>query len=322
MAQVMPHASIILDSGGHAPRYPGFAVTDYWSAGFAENCTAKAQTLAGPHVEDPLLLGYFLDNELAWEPNWATSLTLLQNYMDFPPDAPGRAVAVEFLQDHAASVVEFNAAWGTDLADLDEAEGLSSAQLAPATEDADRLSKEFAVLAFTQYASTAVAALRTVDPNHLVLGCRFHTYHWDELVVEAGNCFDVISQAHYWDVPPVEDVDRVSALVDRPFLLEEFSFKAEDSGYWNVMNYAPVVKTQKDRALAYDAYVQAWMGRPYAVAFHWYKWFDNPTRPDNILAGDNFGLLTPADDPYEPLVTFAAGVNRRVEFWHALSAGR
>jgi len=317
MGQVMPHASIILNAGAYAPRYPGFKVTDFWSEGFAQNCSGQAQAQAAPHIEDPFLLGYFLDNELAWEPNWATSLTLLQNYMDFPSDAPGRSVAVQFLQDHAENAAEFNAVWGTALGDLAEVEGLSSAQLAPTTEDTDRLSREFAVVAFTQYATTAVAALKAVDPNHLVLGCRFHTYHWDELVIEAGNHFDVISQAYYWDVPPVEDVDRVSALVDRPFLLEEFSFKAEDSGYLNIMNFAPVVKTQKDRALAYDGYVQSWMSRPYAVAFHWYKWFDNPTRPDNILAGDNFGLLTPADEPYEPLVTLAAEVNRRVEFWHA-----
>ncbi|MBM4370719.1 MAG: hypothetical protein FJ098_03650 [Deltaproteobacteria bacterium] len=322
MGQVMPHASIILDAGGHAPRYPGFAVTDFWSEGFEENCAVKVQALAAPHVEDPRLLGYFLDNELAWEPNWATSLTLLQNYMDFPPDAPGRAVAVQFLQDHAESAAEFNTDWGTALGDLADVEGLSSAQLVPTTENADRLTREFAVVAFTRYATTAVAALKAVDPNHLVLGCRFHTYHWDELVIEAGNHFDVISQAYYWDVPPVEDVDRVSALVDRPFLLEEFSFKAEDSGYWNVKNFAPVVPTQKDRALAYEGYVRSWMSRPYAVAYHWYKWFDNPANPDDLLSGDNFGLLTPGDEPYEPLVTLVAEVNRQVELWHASPAGR
>ena len=318
MMQRMPQAGIILDAAGHAPRYAGFVVTDFWSDGFVDNCATVAAERAGPWAEDPRLLGYFLDNELVWEPNWATNLTLLQNYMDFPSDAPGRSVAVQFLQNHAGSVAEFNSVWGTTLADLAEVEGLSSGQLLQATEDAERLSKEFAVMAFAQYASTAVAALRVVDQNHLVLGCRFHTYHWDELVIEAGKYFDVISQAFYWDVPPVEDVDRVSFLVDRPFLIEEFSFKAEDSGYLNIMNFAPVVKTQKDRALAYDAYVQSWMSRPYAVAFHWYKWFDNPTRPDNILAGDNFGLLTPADEPYGAFVTLATEVNRCVERWHSL----
>lgn len=316
MAQRLPHAVIILDSAGHAPRYPDFPVTDMWSEGFAQHALFVAQDRAGPYVGDPRLLGYFLDNELAWEPNWNTNLTLVQNYISFPEDAPGRLELLTFLQELSPTLAEFNAAWGTSLSAWEELAALTADELAPTTEKSIQITKAFAVHAFRKYAETAVAALKTVDPNHLVLGCRFHTYHWDELIVAAGDYFDVISLAFYSPVPPTAQTDVGAQMVDKPFLLEEFSFKAEDSGYWNVMNYAPVVPTQKDRAVEYAKYVEEWMRRPYAVAFHWYKWFDNPERDDNLIAGDNFGLMKPDDEPYWHLVDLMTVVNRRIEAWH------
>jgi len=89
-----------------------------------------------------------------------------------------------------------------------------------------------------------------------------------------------------------------------------------DSGLPNVLNFAPVVPTQKDRGLAYARYVESLVRRPFVVSFHWYRWFDNPLREEDILAGDNFGLLTKDDEPYLPLVRMAAQANRRVEHWH------
>jgi len=77
-----------------------------------------------------------------------------------------------------------------------------------------------------------------------------------------------------------------------------------------------VVKTQKARALGYADYVETFMKRPYAVAYHWYKWMDNPTKEDNIIAGDNFGLLTPADTPYEDFIRLATPLNQSIYHKH------
>jgi len=92
MGQRVPHASVILNSAMWAPRYtPESVITDYWSPMFAEHAAAMAEQYAGPYVDDPWLIGFFLDNELAWVPNWTTQLTVLQLCVDFPADAPGRA---------------------------------------------------------------------------------------------------------------------------------------------------------------------------------------------------------------------------------------
>ncbi len=318
MTTRMPHAVVILDSAGHAPRYrPGDVITDYWSDGFLANCDKVAEERATPYVDDEHLLGYFLDNELVWAPNgWQTNDTVLQLYVGFPADAPGRAVALDHLRDSAVDLADFNATWGTELGHFDDLAALPVETFGPRTPRAAEVTEAFVLLAFNQYAEAAIDALRAVDPHHLLLGCRFSTYHNDALMRAAAERFDVISIAFYSPVPPTAELDAIAAEVNRPFLIEEFSFKATDSGLLNVLNYAPVVETQRARGLEYDAYVGAFMRRPNAVGYHWYKWFDNPPRPDNILSGDNFGLMNKLDEPYAPFTAMVREVNRRIEWWH------
>lgn len=316
------HATVILDSAGHAPRHrPGDLVADYFDAPFAAHCEQVAIERATPHVDDPGLVGYFLDNELAWGPDWRGDLTLLQHYVAFPAGAPGRAEALRVVRERAADIDDFNATWGTSIADWADLEGLTSADFAARTAQADEVATEFAVHAFRQYATHAIAGLRKVDPNHMVLGCRFAAYPGDALVRAAAEVFDVISLAGYhanW----VSELDAIYPQIDKPFLIEEFSFKATDSGLMNVLFYAQVVDKQQDRALAYHRYVEELIRRPYAVAYHWYKWMDNPPLEDNLLAGDNFGLLDFADAPYEDFVEYARHVNFLAETWHAEGDGR
>ena len=322
MTLQMTHAIIILDSAGHAPRYPDAIVTDYWSMGFAEWSVTTAEQRATPYVDDQNLIGYFLDNELVWGPDhFATNKTLLWLYMEFPAGSPGRDVAMQFVRDAAGSIATFNATWGVNITDWSELETLSPLTWWPRNGVAQEVTEDFMVTAFHQYAATAIDGLRTVDANHIILGCRFHAYPGDVMVRASADHFDVISMAFYSETPPVSEIDAIYDEVDKPFLVEEWSFKAMDSGLLNIQNYAPVVGTQKARALAYDNYVETFMARPYAVAYHWYKWMDNPWRGiSDIFSGDNFGLMNPYDEPYEPFVKFIREVNHRVETWHAEGA--
>lgn len=312
----MPHASVILDSAGHAPRHtPGDIVTDFWTQGFEDHTYQVAVTRATPFIGDENFLGYFLDNEAFWggsEYEWRGQKSLLQLYLEFPSQAPGRVEALRFVREAAADLDEFNATWGTTLTDWEELDSLPASSFTAETEAGEAVTEAFLVHAFHRYAQTAIAGLRAVDEDHLLLGCRFAFYPGDALIRASAQYFDVISLAGYhenW----VEKLDAISAEVDKPFLIEEFSFKAKDSGLYNIQFYAPVVDTQKDRALAYEAYVREFMSRPYAVAYHWYKWMDNPARPEDILSGDNFGLLNYLDEPYQDFVSFAREVNLRIE---------
>jgi agarase len=309
-------AEPILDIVHRVPRPDGL-VMDVFIPEYPDILRQLASERCAPRKDDPNLLGYFLDNELAWDNGWQTKKRLLRLHFEFPAGQPGRDVALAFLKESAGgSLAAFNAAWKADLASWDDLPAMKGSVLEPATPEAAAAAEAFAVKVLDRYAGEAVKAIREADPNHLVLGCRFNTWHFDGLMAAAAKHFDVVSLAYYWETPPVDHLDRAAPAIDRPFLLEEWSFKATDSGLMNVMNFAPVVDTQKDRGLAYERYVEALIRRPWVVAYHWYKWFDNPSDPDNLLKGDNFGLMDQDDDPYLPLVRMASEVNRRAEAWH------
>lgn len=320
----MPHAGIILDmGGGNGPRHPGAVVTDYYDPAFVLHAGAMAEQRAKPHAEDKNLIGFFLDNEVVWgADHFRTNKSLLQLYAEFPAGAPGRAEALRFLREQSGTLEAFNAAWKTNLAGWAELESLPGDTFAPGTDAALAAAEAFMLQVFHRYIEVSLGALRAAAPNHLVLGCRFHNYPGDALYEAAAAHFDVISMAFYEPRPPVEEIDAIHGRVDRPVLIEEWTFKSHDSGIRNSHFgiYAPEVRTMRERGLAYDGYVETFMRRPYGIGYHWYKWMDNPILPDKRFSGDNCGLLNHNDEPYEPFVTFASEVNRRVERWHASGA--
>lgn len=311
---------IILDLASvSSPRYPGARVTDYWSPTWIDYARNLMATRWSGYVEDPYLLGYFLDNELIWGSDHfnSTATSLLQHYVGFPPGSPGRAAALDFLRRSATTLAQFNATWGTGFIDWAQLDALQPGQLLPLGPEAAAVTEGFMLEAFEQYATVATDAVRRVDPHHMIFGPRFHRYPGDALFRAAARHFDVVAMAGYHPDAWTDELDAITAEVNVPVLIEEWSFKGLDSGYLNVAAWAPRVNTQADRALAYDRYVEGFARRPYAVGYHWYKWMDNPWRgPGDPIAGDNFGLLRPDDVVYATLVDHAAEVNRRVEHWH------
>ncbi len=321
MGDRMSHAIIILDFGGaNGPRNPNTVVTDYYDPAFLEHVALMIEQRIPPQLENPHVIGYFLDNEVVWgAPHFLTDKSMLRLYAEFPQGAPGRAEALRFAREAAGSVEAFNAAWNTDITDWRQLETLSGDAFEPETETARAATEAFMLQVFQRYAEIAIDAVRAVDPNRLILGCRFHNYPGDVLFEAAAEHFDVISMAFYEARPPVNEIDAIYERVDAPALIGEWTFKSDDSDIRNPLFgiYAPVVRTMEERSLAYDAYIEAFMRRPYGIGYHWYKWMDNPVLPDQPMTGDNCGLLNQNDEPYEPFITFISEVNRRVERWHA-----
>lgn len=313
------HGHVILDLASvRSPRYPGTKVTDYWSPTWVQYARDLMANQWAPYANDPYLLGYFLDNELIWGADHfnSTGVSLLQHYIGFPSGSPGRNAAIDFLRQTAGSLAVFNSTWGTGFTNWDQLATLNPLQLIPSGPAAVAVTDGFMLATFEQYATVAVDAVRRVDPNHLIFGPRFHHYPGDILFQAAAEHFEVVAMAAYAPDAWLDDLDAITQEVDVPVLVEEFSFKGLDSGYWNIKNWAPRVMTQADRALAYDRFVETFSRRPYAVGYHWYKWMDNPYRGSDGFSGDNFGLLRPDDTQYTTFTEHVAQVNRRVENWH------
>lgn len=321
MTEKMSHAYIILDmGGGNGPRYPEAVVTDYYLPAFVEHTVAMVEQRARPHLEDKNLIGYFLDNEIVWgADHFRTDKSLLQLYAEFPEEAPGRAEALRFVRESAGTLETFNASWNTAISDWNDLQSLPTDTFVPLTDTAHNVTEAFMVQVFHHYNLVCLESLRALDPNRLILGCRFHNYPGDVLYEAAAQHYDVIAMAFYEARPPVKEIDAIYDRVDKPALIEEWTFKSDDSGIKNPLFgiYAPVVRTMEERSLAYDDYVEAFMRRSYGIGYHWYKWMDNPVQPDNKMTGDNCGLLNQNDEPYETFLTFIREVNRRVERWHA-----
>lgn len=279
----MPYTVILYLSG--ADWLTG-EVPDYFAPEFEDRCAAIAAREVAPRREDPGLLGWFLDNEMHWGPDWRTSRTLLEDYLSLPEGSPGRAVAERHAGDPSGFLLE----------------------------------------AASRFFEVTTRAVRAADPNHLVLGSRFVSVMTPpEVVAAAGPFVDVVSVNYYAYVEglteavqeafaplvPVEGWLRAFAdLSGRPVLITEFSFRAADSGLPNSWPPVyPVLDTQADRANAFEDYATRSQQSPWIVGHHWFQYFDEP--PNGRFDGEdsNFGLVDNDDRPWEELTARMARVH-------------
>jgi len=295
-------------------------VADYFDPAWADRVADKTTALAA-WAEHDNVVGYFIDNEIRWGPDWRGTNTLLQLFLGRDAAAPGKVVAVDFLLDGLGGVDGVNATLGTAFADRDAL----LAQQGPwqplkkgASEPIDGLTTSFMVRAADRYFAVTSAAIRAADPNHLVLGNREVSVTTRVEVFQAAAPYvDALSinnyvfregiglaaQALSGGLDPADGFALIHGVVDLPILITEFGFRAADSGLPNSWPpIYPTLATQQERADAYTDYARRQQAVPWIVGYHWFAWVDQPA--DGRFDGEdnNWGLVTEADEPY-PLVT-------------------
>ncbi len=73
-----------------------------------------AQRVCEPQASDTTVLGWFIDNELRWGPDWRSQDDLLVTFLNGARDSAGRAAAIALLnQRYAGSIAAFNEVWKT-----------------------------------------------------------------------------------------------------------------------------------------------------------------------------------------------------------------
>ena len=246
---------------------------------FAESCDAFAAGLAA-YKDDPYLLGYFTDNELPFP------LDSLDRYLRLPDVDPGRVAAETFLTNNKL-----------------QRDKLTTA---------DR--QQWTAVVAEKYFKTVHDAIRKYDPNHLILGPRFHaTDHRNEALLRtAGKYIDIVGYNLYgvW-TPTAEYLGRWTAWSGRPVMITEFYAKAEDSGLANSDGAGWLVKTQADRAAFYENFTLALIESRVAVGWHWFKYIDNdPAMSRGPNPNDsNKGIVTRYYEPYPLLLETMRRVN-------------
>jgi hypothetical protein len=283
-------------------------ITDYFSPLFVQMAHIVAGEICMPRRFDPMLVGYFSDNELHWGPDWRIKENLLDLYLKMPATAPGHQKAVELLEEkYGNDIRKLNQAWGISVASFDDVRVAGSTDAYRADVD------QFLEMAATRYFEVVARAIHAADPNHLYLGARLN-HHFPEAVLRGSRNVDVVS-INIYDFDPRPLVQKAFQVTGRPILITEFSFHAKDSGLPNTKGAGPIVADEAARAKAYTDYVTWIESLPEAVGYHWFEWVDQPKEGRFDGENMNYGLIDIHDHPYQGLVDAVAKANAVA--WHA-----
>lgn len=308
---------------------------DVFDPNFERHVRTRAAAMCAPRRNDANIIGWFVDNELRWGPDWRGEEELLTLFLSFTPETPGREGAVAFLRARYGDFAKFNAVWPSAAGDWQslatltrlERPHLRKPPCQRKNRDEQRANREspgrpsygadcnaFAAEIAERYFALTVAAIKAADPNHLVLGSRF-AYPPRHGVIEAcGRYTDVLSFNCYGD-DPEKNIDTY-AVVGKPCLIGEFSFRATDSGLPNTNGAGPVVTTQNVRAAAFRRYVTSALRKPSVLGYHWFEHADQPVEGRFDGENSNFGMVTIRDEVYELLTKAMISMNAEAEQVH------
>jgi Beta-galactosidase len=290
---------------------------DVFDPDFIIFCHKEIRKQCRPFRHDPDLLGWFIDNELRWGPDLRASDELLVSFLNLPRQAPGRKVALDLLRRRYPTIAQFNQVWGTSFLSWEKA-SLALKFGTPPNADRARGSASnakafiadcdaFLGLLAQKYFQVTREAIKSVDPNHLVLGCRFASVPAEPVLVAAAKYSDVITLNCYQSDPGNELKEYSTQ--NKPLLISEFSFRAKDSGCPNTKGAGPIVATQQDRATSFEAYARAALSNPNVIGYHWFDLADEPKEGRFDGENSNNGVVDIHDNPYAILVGKMTEIN-------------
>ena len=293
------------------------AFMDVFSARFRELLEKEFKITAEKYKNDPWLLGYFTGNELPWEGNPSRNISLFDMFFALPGKSEGKRTLVYFLKKrYSGDAKGFNEAWGTNIKEFNEL--LIIPRLRKQTQNAHckKDKQEFVRLVADTYFRLFHETIRKYDQNHMILGTRFRDCYGTpkEVLESMGNYVDVVSFNCYALIPPLEFLTESYKINQKPILISEFSFKAEDSGLPNLFGAGQTFKTQQERALWYERYVAHSLSSPCIVGHIWYKYDDDP--PRKMVENSNCGLVNNKNLPYDRFTEKVKEINRKV-YWMA-----
>lgn len=253
---------------------------------FEKKCDEVASKACPENRDDPWLLGYYIDNELAWWGRGSLEEGLFDAVMAKTENHTAKKALRRFLGGRAVT---------------------------PA------IKREFLRLVAERYFSCTTSAIRKYDPNHLVLGCRFagfsgaHDIVWEV----AGRYSDLVT----FNLYPWADLDRNVvldrkggrrvaellaerfALVKKPIIVTEWSFPALDAGRPCLHGGGQRFRTQRERICASELFARTLLSQSGVVGYGYFMWLDQPsagirqTFPEDC----NYGLVREDGSVYEEL---------------------
>ncbi|WP_445939929.1 beta-agarase [Pseudomonas sp.] len=268
--------------------------------------TERAVAIASrDHRENPWLLGYFADNELAWagpanDPNGRYALAYAT--LRLSTDVPAKRAFLKQLRDKYRNHNGLSRAWGIELPawELMEDPGfqapLPSAEFPAIEKDMQAFLRLYA----DTYFKTIADSLDWHAPNHLLLGGRFASSIPEAVSACASFC-DVLSFNFYTREPQHGYDFAALRQLDKPLMITEFHFGSRDRGpFWGG---AAEVYKEEERGPAYAHFLAKALEEPQIVGLHWFQYLDQPVT-GRLLDGENghLGLVGITDRPWDGFV--------------------
>ncbi|WP_221435605.1 hypothetical protein [Algisphaera agarilytica] len=291
VAYVRPDSKPLAGSSGHWGKFK-----DVLDPSFEASIRRK---LSEPRlvetIEDPMCIGYFVDNELTFGDETAMAVAALQS----PVDQSAKWVFLSDLKQKYGTIDALNTAWQTNYASW---AAMLEATHAPEGDGAHADLVAFNTKFVRTYFSTIHRVLEEVAPNHMYLGCRYGSNaQITPVVLEANAEFaDVVS----FNVYSRHLADKLAGLErtgDKPYIIGEFHFGALDRGMFDTGLVK--VADQDERADAYYQYVMDCVNHPNIVGCHWFQFCDSPTT-GRLWDHENYqiGFTDTCDTPYAELI--------------------
>ena len=298
---------------------PGTAFPNVFHPDFEKTCDELARKRCAEHVDDPWLVGYFIDNELRWWGLGDTATGLFELVRTLPPEHSARKALDAFVAEHSGALGDRALPVGADLR--------AARNGGAGAEPPLSVKRAFVALIAETYFSTLASAIRKADPNHLLLGCRFAGLDYaPEILSACGRHCDVVSVNVY----PWADLDTGIVLDRRggvpvadalrafhegaggaPLLVTEWSFPALDSGLPCTVGAGQRFQTQAERAQASEMFLRTLFSLPFLVGHDYFMWQDDPPLGFNqhFHENSNYGLVNLRDEPYAELTAMFARVH-------------
>src|SRR5262245_35074990 len=285
---------------------------DMWDPKITDRMDAVAREQILAMRDDPRLIGYYSDNEMGWWNGILFKMTLEQ-----APTSGQRQRLIELLRE------TYHDDWSQLLRDFEPAPGVEHWNalsqhgvlfLRPGGHGV-RVERRFLELLAERYYSLVHDIIRKYDRRALILGDRYQSFYYPEVVRACSRYVDAVSSnlnASWSDGSFVRFyLETLRRLAGRPVLVGEFYMCARDtrSGNKNDRGVYPLVDTQRERAAGFRNTVQALLKIPYVIGADWFQYHDQPTHGRYDGENFNFGLVDIHNRPYEPLTTTAAALD-------------
>ncbi|WP_199613964.1 S-layer homology domain-containing protein [Paenibacillus alkalitolerans] len=252
-----------------------------------------------PYKNDPLLIGYFIDNEYDFHKFYSHVPKLKAS------SAAIKGRLVQTLKNKYKEIDAYNSSWNTSFKSFDE---LKDAELPVSTSQSWRDMNEFFRYYLDTFYGTVSRIYRKYDPNHLLLGDRwmvtpFRNEKFRSVLAEVeGKYVDVISINYYSyniETDLLNDVYTKSG--GKPILISEFGYGTGEQGLKPLLPNS--AGNQLQRGMRYRNYVEGVASLDYIVGAHLFNYVDQAGhgRYWQGIWGEryNSGVINVADRPYK-----------------------